>query len=78
MATKLTHVFNSFLIIKKTQDGAVLPVIETTIQSPGRRASDSDEGADIPVPGAPRNNHLPLPGERMDVTEMVIHCFWLT
>jgi hypothetical protein len=50
-------------------------VIETTIQSPGRRGSDSDDGADISVPGAPKNNHLPMPGERMDVTEMVSHYF---
>jgi len=57
--------------LNEPQDGALFPVIETTIQSPGRRESDSDDGADIPVPGAPRNNHLPLPGVRMDVTEMV-------
>lgn len=53
-------------------------MIETTIQSPGRRGSDSDDGADLSVPGAPKNNHQPLPGERMDVTEMVSHNFMQT
>lgn len=43
-------------------DGALFAVPDETVVVAGEE--------DVEAPGAPRNNHLPLPGEIMEATEM--------